>query len=292
MRVLITGAGGLLGGHLAARLASAFTVVAAWRRSPPPDGLMAAQLDLRSAGDLETLVRRHAIEAVVHCAAVADADRCEADPGLAEAVNVELSRSIARLARRARLRLVALSTDLVFDGQSPPYDEAALARPALVYGRTKLAGEEAVLHEAPDAAIARVSLVIGRGHGPRATASESVAWQLLAGQNPRLFSDQIRTPVGSDSVAEGVARLLSSPAAGRFHLAGAEAVSRLELGQRAAEILNLTATGILAVRQADRTDGARRPADVSLAIERARRELGWEPCPLEQAIRAGRRQRP
>jgi dTDP-4-dehydrorhamnose reductase len=288
MRLLITGASGLLGGRLAQCLAAHFDVVAGYHLAMPPAGLTAYPLDVTSADGLEAAIARARPDAIVHSAAIADADRCEQAPEDARRVNVEASQWVARLCARDGIRLVALSTDLVFDGSRAPYREDAAARPGLVYGQTKLAGEEAVLQECPAAAIVRVALVVGHGFGPRATASEAIVWRLAAGQPVRLFSDQYRTPVAADSVADAIARLAAGRQTGRFHLGGQERVSRLDLGLAVARVLGLPEGGIVSLCQADSPMGAPRPRDVSLDSSRARRELDWTPLPLDEAIRAGR----
>jgi len=128
--------------------------------------------------------------------------------------------------------------------------------------------------------------VIGRGFGPRTTATEAITAALVAGRRPRLFEDQYRTPIDPDSVADAVARVVERSAAGRFHLGGAERISRYELGQRVARVLGLPAN-IEGTSQAEQ--GVPRPAEASMDSSRARRELGWEPRPLDDAIRDGRR---
>jgi dTDP-4-dehydrorhamnose reductase len=243
--------------------------------------------DLQQPGSIETALDRAKPEVVVHSAALADVDRCEKEPALAWMCNVDAPNALARLCRAHGIRLVALSTDLVFAGDRALVSEDDPARPTLAYGRTKLAGEEAVLGEDPAAAILRVALVYGRGHGARATASESVAWSLRAGHPVRLFTDQVRTPVDADSVADAIARVLAGDHRGRFHLGGLERVTRFELGQRVAAVLGLPAERIEPVRQADLALTPR-PADVSLDHSRARNVLGWQPRPLASAIRAGR----
>jgi dTDP-4-dehydrorhamnose reductase len=288
MRLLITGASGLLGGRVAECLAARFEVVAGRHVAAPPRGPAACTLDVTSTAEFNAVVARVRPDAIVHCAAMADADRCERAPEDARRVNREACESIARLCARDQIRLVALSTDLVFEGNRASCPEDAPTRPSLVYGQTKLAGEEAVLSECPEAAVARVALVVGRGFGPRATASEAIAWRLATGQSVRLFSDQYRSPVGADSVADAVARLALGRHAGRFHLGGPERISRLDLGLRVARALGLPSAGIESVRQADSPIGAPRPKDVSLDSSRARRELSWTPLPLDDAIRSGR----
>jgi dTDP-4-dehydrorhamnose reductase len=290
VRVLVTGAGGRLGGRLASLLgARGFAVVAAHRRSPPPPGLFGPALDLLGYGAVETLLEETRPDAVVHAAVLGRADRCERAPEEAEAVNARLPGLLARACRARGVRLLALSTDLVLDGRRALSRETSPPGPLSLYGRTKLRGEEAVLDAFPAAAVVRVALVVGRGHGPSPTASEAVAWALSARDRVRLFVDEFRTPIDPESVAEGLSRLLPTEGAGRYHLGGPERLSRLDLGRRVARILGLPDVGIQAGRQADHSGPDARPADTSLDCTRARTELGWLPRRLDEALAESRR---
>ena len=287
--MLVTGAGGLLGGRLAELLhGRGLEVLAAHRRSIPPPGPRPVLVELTDEEALARLLDASRPDAVVHAAAIGRSNRCEERPDEAERVNARLPGTLARECRERGLRLVALSTDLVFGGDRSYLREEDPPGPLGVYGRTKLAGEEAVLSDCPGAAVVRVALILGRGHGARATSTESVARALLGGQAVRLFTDEHRTPVDPESVADAVLRLLECPAAGRFHLGGPERISRYDLGLRVAGLLGLPGGGIVAGRQADHAGPDRRAADVSLDSGRARRELGWEPRPIDEAIRESR----
>lgn len=287
-RVLVTGAAGLLGGRLAELLAAGFDVRAGVRTSDAPEGLVRAPLDLLDEVALARALDEATPEAVVHAAALGEPDHCEREPELAWRVNAEASGVLARLCRARGLRLVALSTDMVFDGRQGLRGEDDEPAPLQVYGRSKLAGERAVFEAHPDAAVVRVCLVGGRGHGRRGSATEAVAWALRAGGRPRLFIDQRRTPVDAETVADLVARLLRQGGTGIFHCGGPETVTRHELGQRVARVLGLDAGLIDAVRSDDVPQTAARPRDVTLRSERARRELGWVPRALDEAIGDGR----
>ena len=196
--------------------------------------------------------------------------------------------TLGRLCRERALRLVALSTDLVFRGGRAFVREDDTPAPLSVYGRTKLAGEEAVLAACPSAAVVRIALTLGRGHGARGTSTESVAWALGAGRAVQLFTDEYRTPVDPESVADALARLLERGGSGRYHLGGPERLSRHDLGLRVARALGLPESGITAALQSDHEGPDPRAADVSLDSTRARRELGWEPRPIDEAIRESR----
>ncbi|HEY2945616.1 MAG TPA: SDR family oxidoreductase [Vicinamibacteria bacterium] len=287
-RVLVTGAAGLLGGRVAALLARRFDTVAARHTAEPPPGIASVDLDLLDPASLVAALERARPDAVVHCAAQGNPDRCEREPRVAERLNVEATLQLARACGTRGLRLASLSTDLVFAGDRSFAREEDPPGPPLVYGRTKLAGEDAVLAEAPGAAVLRLALVAGRGYGAKATSTEAVAWALRAGRPLRLYTDQFRTPVDSDSVAEAVARALERPVSGLFHLGGPERLSRYELGLRVARVLGLSDEGIVPVTVAEMPQEARRPADTSLDSSRARRELGWEPRGLTETIRDGR----
>jgi dTDP-4-dehydrorhamnose reductase len=258
------------------------------RANPPPPGLEPVRFDLADPAGFDRALDAARPDAVVHSAALADPDRCEREPELADAFNVAAAARLARLCRERGLRLVALSTDLVFAGDRAFAGEDDPAAPILAYGRSKLAGEVAVQAEDPAAVVLRVPLVHGRGHGSRATASEAIAWALRAGRSVRLFTDQVRTPVDPESIADAIARVLAAGHAGRLHLGGPERVSRHELGLRVAAVLGLPAHLITPVRQADLPATARRPADVSLDGRRAQGVLGWRPRPLDTGIRDGR----
>jgi len=289
VRVLVTGAGGLLGGRLASLLSASYEVVAGRRSAPGPVGLPEQLLDILSASSIESALDGVRPDAVVHSAALADADRCEAEPALAEASNARACETLARACRARGILLVGLSTDLVFDGRRPFVSEAEPVESILAYGRTKLLGEEAVLAEAPGSAVVRVALVHGRGHGRRGTASEAIEWALRSGRALRLFTDQFRTTVDAESVADAVRRILERDGRGRYHLGGPERLSRHDLGLRVAGLLGLSAEAVHAVTQAEHPLDPMRPADVSMDTSRARRELGWLPRPLDAGILEGRR---
>jgi dTDP-4-dehydrorhamnose reductase len=283
VRLVVTGAGGLLGGRLAALLHErGANVLALHRRQPPPAGPRLRALELTDTDSLARLLDDEGPHALVHAAVLGSAARCESRPDEADRVNARLPGEVARLCRERGIRLVGLSTDLVFGGERALCRESDAPRPLSVYGRTKRRGEEALLAAFPDAAVARVALVVGRGHGPRGTASESVAWALRAGRPARLYADEFRSPVDAASVGEALLRLIRAPAA------GAERISRLDLGRRVARVLGLPEQLLVPARQADHPGPDPRPADVSLDVSRARRELEWEPRPLDLALEEGR----
>ncbi|MCL4821571.1 MAG: sugar nucleotide-binding protein [Vicinamibacteria bacterium] len=289
-RVLVTGAGGLLGGALCQELATlGLLVTAGIRSAPAPTGFPTARYDLERPETASPALAASRAEVVIHCAALADADACERDPGRARSLNVEATVALAEACARAGARLAFVSTDLVFGAESDPglRSEDYPARPLSAYGRTKLAAEGIALRVRGNA-VFRVALVTGRGHGPRGSATEAVAWALGAGRPLRLFDDQYRTPVDPRSLARLFASWAAGAHDGLFHAGGPERVSRLELGRRVATTLGLPVERIAAAGQDDVPALAARPKQAAMDSGRARRLFGWEPEPLLAAIRAGR----
>lgn len=297
MRILVTGAGGLLGGRLAAELHAGRTsrgqaagVWAARHRGHVPAGLPCVTLELADPPSLAAALDAAQPDAVVHAAVLGDADRCEREPELAFAINARAAGQVATACRARGLGLVALSTDLVFDDHEEPIDEQAEPHPVQVYGRSKLAGERAVQDAHPDAAVVRVSLVYGRGHGARGTASESVLWALAAGARPHLLVDQWRAPVDAASLADLVSCLSARGLGGLWHASGPERLSRFELGQRSARIAGLDERALMPVDRHAMRFVAPRPANVSLDSRRAQSLLGWRPRPVAMALASSRLQ--
>ncbi len=291
MRILITGAGGLLGGRLCERLSRDHDVTGVVRRHDAPDGIRSHTADLTDEAAVAELLRLERPDAVIHAAALADAEVCEREPGRARRDNVVATTLLASACERTSVRFIAISTDLVFDGTRALSDETITPAPRMQYGRSKLEAEAAAKAACPDAVILRIGLVCGRGHGPRRTASEGLAFRLHRGEPVTLYEDEWRTPVGSDSVAEAVSAVLKRRnVKGIFHIAGAERLTRVQLGERVAAVLGLDASLIRRAPQRSH-QGAPRPADVSLDISSARSELGWSPGSLDDAIREGRSER-
>lgn len=250
-------------------------------------------LDFTSEASLARAFEAARPGAVLHAGA-ANVNRCESDPEEGESINVRGTAFVADACARHGTRLVVLSTDLVFAGQvrGAGLTEDDPPGPLTVYGRTKLGGEDEALARCAGSAAVRIALVCGRGHGPRPTASEAVAWALRRGQPLRLFTDEFRTPVDAEAVATALARLLRGSGEGRYHLGGPERVSRHELGLCVAAAFGFDPVGIEAVTRASFSTGGPRPRDVSLDSDRARSELGFAPRPLDAMIRDGRPEGP
>jgi len=217
----ITGANGLIGNYLvqtAPRFAPDWRVRALTRQ----------QFDL-----LDFPVVRHEFQndkprLVVHCAAITRAADAERNPALAQRVNVEMPRLLAELA--AESQFVFFSTDLVFDGRKGNYAETDEANPLHVYGETKLGAEQIVLKN-PRHLVVRTSLNAGVSRAGNRGFNEQLRLALETGPGMTLFTDEFRCPIPAVETARAVWELANKSCAGLFHVAGAEKLSRWQIGQ-------------------------------------------------------------
>ncbi len=292
MRVAVTGANGLVGGDAVARLAARHEVLAIGRGPCrlAPGAYRWAAADLGDGRSVEAALRDFAPEAVLHAGAMTDVDACERDPEQAWRVNVGGTEQVARACRAAGARLVALSTDYVFDGEAGPYPEEAVPNPRGVYARTKRAGEEAALLLTLDCAVARVAVVYSGRPGAKATFATQVVEKLSRREPVRAFSDQIVSPTLASNAAEMTLELLlETRYRGVLHASGATVLDRVDFARRVARRFGLDGE-IVPVRTADVALPAPRPLRGGLVVARAAALLRSKPLGIDAQLDAFHRE--
>jgi dTDP-4-dehydrorhamnose reductase len=190
--------------------------------------LTRADLDLTDAPAVRRTFESLRPSLVIHCAAVSKTTQSQADPGLARRVNVDATACLAELA--CDIPFVFFSSDLVFDGTKGRYVETDPVSPINVYGETKAAAERLVLAN-PKHTVVRTSLNAGRSPTGNRSFVEEMRAALEAGQTLTLFTDEYRCPIPAAATARAVWELMRLNRPGLYHLAGAERLSRWEIGQ-------------------------------------------------------------
>jgi dTDP-4-dehydrorhamnose reductase len=237
--ILVTGASGFLGSHVAARLAAeGHDVLAGFggraERVPQHARIEPIAIDLESDASLEAAFKKAWPEVVIHAAAISDLRACEAAPERARRCNVIASVKLARMAAALGSRFLFFSTDQVFDGEAEAYGEADPPRPIHEYGRGKADAEREIRRILPAATVLRVCLAYGTSPSRDRSASEKILLDLRAGRAPRLFADETRTPIAAEELASGVLAAIPERDLEVLNLAGAEPITRYEFGRRVA----------------------------------------------------------
>ena len=234
MRVLVTGASGLLGINLALEATKEHTVFGLTNRHAlKTDAFRVLQADLLEPGAIQKVLDEAQPDWVIHCAALALLDACETDPDRAWELNCEVPRKLAHYVARGGARLVHISTDAVFDGQRGDYSEEDQPNPLSVYGRTKLAGERAVAQANPEAIIARVNLFGWSSSGKRSLA-EFFFYNLQAGKHLQGFTDVFFCPLLANHLGGILLAMLERGLSGLYHVVSSECLTKYEFGVRVA----------------------------------------------------------
>ncbi len=174
------------------------------------------EVDITDGRCVERAVSDAKPDVIIHCAAMTQVDACEADADKAFRINALGSAFVAAAAARCQARVIAISTDYVFDGLAPqPYHEFDATGPRTVYGASKLAGEEAVRNHCPDHTIVRIAWLYGE-EGP-SFLHTMLKLGAQAGEPLRVVDDQRGNPTSTDAVARLVGRLIESPLPGVVH---------------------------------------------------------------------------
>lgn len=287
MKVVVTGGNGVLGGAAVRALAKRHEVLALGRgaaRELPP-GVAWREADLSDPRATFDAIAAFRPRAVLHCGAMTDVDACERDPGAARRVNAEGTAQVARACRETGARLVAVSTDYVFDGRSGPYSEDDAPNPQSAYARAKLEGEKAALELAPGCAVARVAVVYSARRTEKRTFARQVVELLSKGEPVKAFSDQRVSPtLASNGAAMLCELMLDRDYAGVLNVCGATVLDRVDFARRVARRFGLDESLVVPVLTSDVKLPAPRPLNGGLVVDRARRLLREQPLDADEQI--------
>ncbi len=264
----ITGAHGLIGNYL---LQAAPRLAPGWRVR----ALTRDQFDLLDFAAVRREFQHDQPPLVIHCAAITSVAHAQKEPALARRVNVEIPRLLAELATETQL--IFFSTDLVFDGRQGNYVETDATNPLHLYGETKLAAEKIVLKN-PKHLVVRTSINGGVSRAGNRSFNEQLRYSLQhTGPGMTLFTDEFRCPLPASETARAVWELAQKNCTGLFHIAGAEILSRWQIGEllrkRWPELPAKIAPGL-----AKEFPGPPRALDTSLAIAKVQKVLS-KPLP-------------
>ncbi len=290
MRILVTGANGFTAYYICKLLLEkGYTVIATGKnesRLPfSPEHFIYEKMDLTRRHTIKPIFEKHRPDCIIHAAAMTQVDACEENRDEAYKVNVTGTENLLSEAGERTGRFIFLSTDFVFDGKNGMYRETDETGPVNYYGMTKLLAEKAVEKYAHEWVIARTCLVYGMPQGGKDNILTVVKRKLEAGERYRVVDDQWRTPTWVEDLAKGIVLVIEKRAKGYYHLSGKDLLTPYRMAIRAAAYLKRDSSLLEKVTEKNFLQAAKRPLRTGFNIEKAKKELGFDPVSFEEGMK-------
>lgn len=281
MRILITGANGLLGQKLIRLLQQKDIQLIATARSASVLEITRGEfhlMDVTNKNQVAEVIDATKPDVVIHTAAMTNVDQCETEREACWLNNVTAVEYLVTVCEKHPVHLVHISTDFIFDGTIGPLDENAIPNPVNFYGESKLAAEKLVINSSLSWSILRTVLVYGISND--LSRSNIVLWvkkNLEAGKKISVVNDQWRTPTLAEDLAMGCYLAASKKAQGVFNISGKDFMSPYDIAIQTAAFFKLDASLITATDSTKFKQTAVRPMRTGFIIDKAKKEFGYTP---------------
>lgn len=297
MKVLITGSNGLLGQKLvdayrkktclpAGRVDTILIATAKGAdRYPEKNGYIFESLDITNQTEVDTIINKHKPDAIINTAAMTNVDACETDHAGCDALNIDAVKYLAIACNNIGAHFIHISTDFIFDGTHGPLDENEKPNPISYYGNSKLLGEKMVMETSKSWTILRTVLVYGVVSDM--SRSNIVLWaknNLQQNKNINVVYDQFRTPTLAEDLAQGCMLAAEKKVGGIFHISGRNFMSVFDLVYRVADFWKLDKSLIHIASSEGIKQPAKRPPITGFIIDKAVKELGYNPHSFEEGL--------
>lgn len=289
MKILITGANGLLGYKLVQLLSKQSDVqtIATGRRmiSDLPANVSFSELDITDAVQTEKIINQLKPDVVINTAAMTQVDQCETERDLCWKGNVTGVENLIAACAKNQTHLVHVSTDFIFDGTHGPLDENAIPNPVNYYGESKLAAEKLLQQSAISWSILRTVLVFGVT--PDMSRSNIVLWvkkSLEDGKTINVVNDQWRTPTLAEDLAMGCYLAAKKKARGIYNISGEEMMTPYDIAIQTADFFKLNKSLINATDSSKFKQPAMRPPKTGFIITKAKNELNYQPHSFKEGL--------
>lgn len=288
MKILVTGANGLLGQKLVELILAKDDYLIATAKSklvlPLPKGEF-HPLDITDHNQVLDVIAGTKPDVVIHTAAMTNVDQCEVEKEKCWESNVTAVEHIVEACTKAGARLVHLSTDFIFDGTHGPLDEEAVPNPISYYGASKWAAEKVVQQSGLAWAIARTVLVYGVTKDM--SRSNIVLWvkkSLEERKTINVVNDQWRTPTLAEDLAMGCYLITQKQATGIYNISGEEMMTPYDIAIATADFFKLDKTLISPTDSSKFKQVAARPPKTGFLIKKAQINLQFNPKSFVESL--------
>jgi dTDP-4-dehydrorhamnose reductase len=282
LKLLVTGASGLLGNWVVIQAKNEFQATPTDIVEPPHPNTIKA--DIVNSSEIRQLFHQLKPDVVIHTASETNVDRCETERERAWKINVEGTRNIADASLGIGAKMVYISTDYVFDGEKSLYREEDAPNPIDFYGLTKLEGERQAMRRCKNIAILRTSVLYGR-HPTKQDFATWVVNKVRQGQEITVVDDHFNTPTLAENLAQMAVEVAARDLQGIFHASGCERISRYDFARKIAEAFRLDSALIKPIKMSElRAWIAKRPKDSSLNTAKVQQALKTQPLNINAGL--------
>lgn len=288
MRLYITGIAGLLGNNIVKRLINRCEITGVDIIDMNIPNISYEKFSLYETKRLKSHIAQVNPDTLIHTAAAVNVDECEENPQWAYKLNEEVTRDISDICNELGIKLVYISSDAVFDGESEKlYTEVDTVNPLNVYAKTKLGGEKYVL--AYERNLVFRTNIYGQNIQDKKSFGEWILSSLQEGKTLNMFEDIDFSPILVSDLAEIIYKALEADLCGLYHVCATGCISKYEFGIKLKEIFALH-TGTINKSQSETMHfKAKRSKHMGMSNEKIRRELGIKIRTPEESIREFKR---
>lgn len=291
MKVLITGANGLLGQKIVAQcLKNKYTFLATSageNRNPDCPLNYYRSMDVTDKIEIKKVIFDFLPTHIIHTAAMTNVDQCELNPESCQLINTLAVKYLFEFSKEINAHFQLLSTDFVFDGKKGNYVEDDSVNPLSIYANSKVRAEDILLKDTySNWSIVRTIIVYGVGNN--LSRSNIVCWAKSAlekDEQLNIVEDQFRAPTWADDLAWACLKICELNKNGIFHISGPQTMSIYEIVERVAKYYNLSTKNLIRTKSSDLNQPAKRPPITGFDLSKARRELNYSPKTLEETLK-------
>lgn len=286
-KVLFTGITGLLGKYFLNTKLSDYEVFGTYHLNPPSLKKNFVKLDIANRKEVLAIIAKLEPRIVVHAASIGSVDYCETHKEEARAVNVEGTKNVLEASKMVGAKIIFTSSNAIYDGNNPPYDEGAETNPLDVYGKTKVEGEELIKKSNTPYVILRLMTMYGWPQ--KGGRSNPVTWVIdeLKSRKPiNVVNDIFNNHLYAGQAAKAIWDVIEKKKIEEvYNIAGRECMSRYDLALKIAEVFNLDSSLITPVKNDFFKNIAPRPRNTCFATKKIERELGIKPLDIVTGLR-------
>ena len=281
MKILITGANGLVGQKIKSEILKRKNIQLIATSKSPENNILDKDyifetLDITNKSGTEYIIERYKPDILINTAAQANVNDCERNRSWCWEVNAEAVKHLTHVSNRLNIHFIHFSTDFVFNGTQPSYNEESVPKPINFYGICKQEAEEFIMAHAKKWSIIRTILVYG--YVPHMRRNNIVTWiyrSLRGGRSLKIVNDQFRAPTFGEDLAWAAIEIAVKGKTGIFHISGKEEMSIYEMALKIAEHFRLNKDLITPVPSSMLNEPAARPPHTRFDLYKAEKELNF-----------------